>query len=75
MQSTLPDRMAGKSVFAALAEAPLTADAVAAKIACPARSTGILLDALAVVGLATRHGVRMDAGRNFANGIFACFSL
>jgi C-methyltransferase len=47
-------------VFAALAEAPLTADAVAAKIACPVRSTGILLDALAIVGLATRHGAKYE---------------
>jgi 8-O-methyltransferase len=42
-------------VFAALAEAPLTADAVAAKIGCPPRSTGILLDAVAVLGLASRR--------------------
>ncbi len=47
-------------VFAALAEAPLTAEAVAAKIACPARSTGILLDGLAVIGLAVRRGATYE---------------
>jgi ubiquinone/menaquinone biosynthesis C-methylase UbiE len=41
-------------VFAALAKQPGTADDVAASIGCPARSTGILLDGLAVVGLLTR---------------------
>ncbi len=47
-------------VFAALADKPATADAVAATIKCPARSTGILLDAMAIVGLATRKGTTYE---------------
>jgi 2-polyprenyl-3-methyl-5-hydroxy-6-metoxy-1,4-benzoquinol methylase len=43
-------------VFAALAEAPRAAEAVAGKIDCPPRSTAILLDALAVLGLVARSG-------------------
>jgi len=42
-------------VFAALAAAPGTAEVVAGKIGCPARSTAILLDALSVLGLAVRR--------------------
>ena len=41
-------------VFAALTDGG-TADAVAGKIGCPPRSTRILLDALAVLGLVTRQ--------------------
>ena len=42
-------------VFAALAKAAGDAGAVAMTIGCPQRSTAILLDALAVLGLATRR--------------------
>lgn len=42
-------------VFGALADAPRTADGVAQKIGCPARSTAILLDALTVLGFAVRR--------------------
>src|SRR5688572_28297417 len=45
-------------VFRALAEGPRDASSVADAIACPARSTGMLLDALAIVGLVTREGQR-----------------
>jgi C-methyltransferase len=42
-------------VFGALAEGPRAAAELAQAIGCPARSTGILLDALAVVGLVARR--------------------
>lgn len=42
-------------VFRALSEAPCTATAVAEATACPPRSMGILLDALAVLGLIVRR--------------------
>lgn len=42
-------------MFKALAEGG-AADAIASKIGCPARSTAIILDALAVLGLAVRNG-------------------
>ena len=47
-------------VFAALGDGSATADAVAAKIKCPARSTTILLDAMAIIGLATRKGTSYE---------------
>ncbi len=47
-------------VFAALAEGPRTAETAAAKIQCPPRSTEILLDALAVLGLAVRRGANYE---------------
>jgi C-methyltransferase len=43
-------------IFAALADGPRTADAVAAKIECPAHTTGIVLDALSLHGLVSRRG-------------------
>ena len=47
-------------IFAALAEEPRTAEAAAAKIHCPPRSTGIILDAMAVLGLAVRRGTAYE---------------
>jgi C-methyltransferase len=47
-------------VFGALSAAPCSAEAVAEAIACPARSTAVLLDALAVFGLAERRGTTYE---------------
>ncbi len=47
-------------VFAALSAAPCSADAVAKAIGCPARATAVLLDALAVFGLAERRGATYE---------------
>ena len=44
------------NVFAILSGGALDAEAVAGKINCPARSTRILLEALTVIGLATKDG-------------------
>ena len=49
-------------VFAALADAPAGAEAVAQSIACPTGSTTVLLDALSVLGLAERRGALYDLG-------------
>jgi 2-polyprenyl-3-methyl-5-hydroxy-6-metoxy-1,4-benzoquinol methylase len=46
-------------IFTALSEGG-PADVVASRIGCPARSTAIILDALAVLGLAVRHGDRYE---------------
>ncbi len=43
-------------LFAALADAPCSAETVASNIDCPPRSTAVLLDALSVLGLAERQG-------------------
>lgn len=43
-------------VFGALAEGPRNASAIAERVSCPARSTRIMLDGLAVVGLLEKHG-------------------
>lgn len=47
-------------VFAALSGAPRGAEAVATAIGCPARATAVLLDALAVFGLAERRGATYE---------------
>jgi C-methyltransferase len=47
-------------VLGALADAPVTADAVATKIGCPARSTSMILDALSVLGLTARRGTTYE---------------
>jgi len=47
-------------VFATLSAAPSSADTVAKAIGCPSRTTGVLLDALAVFGLAERRGATYD---------------
>jgi 2-polyprenyl-3-methyl-5-hydroxy-6-metoxy-1,4-benzoquinol methylase len=45
-------------LFAKLAEGEGTADAIASRIGCPARSTRILLNALSVVGLIAKQGAK-----------------
>jgi len=47
-------------VFAALADAPKTADALAEAIGCPPASTTVLLDAISVLGLVERRGSTYD---------------
>ena len=44
------------NVFQSLADGPLTANATAERIGCPARTTRILLDALTVQGLLAKDG-------------------
>jgi len=46
------------NVFQKLAEGPLEAQAASERIGCPARSTRILLDALVVLGLLSKEGMK-----------------